>query len=73
MTDKPKAAKALQGLLAGTRGDEMDCDEFLERLAPFLDGRIDDPALRDRLLHHASQCPECAEEVAIVKKALGLT
>jgi hypothetical protein len=70
MSDKPKAAEVLRSLLEGTREEEIDCDRFLEYLAPLLDGRIDDPALREKLAHHVRQCAECNEELAIVKRAL---
>jgi Putative zinc-finger len=70
MSDKPKAAAVLRTLLEGTRDEEIDCDRFLEELAPLLDGRIVDPALREKLEHHIRQCPECSEEIAIVRKAL---
>jgi hypothetical protein len=70
MSDKPKAAAVLRKLLAGTRDEEIDCDRFLEHLAPLLDGRIDDPALRERLAHHVRQCAECNEEFEIVKRSL---
>ncbi len=65
-----KAADALFRLLEETRETEVDCDRFLEYLAPFLDGRIDDPVLRERLAHHIRQCAECREEFEIVKRAL---
>jgi hypothetical protein len=71
MNEKPKAAAVLRSLLAGTRDEEVDCDRFLAKLAPLLDGRIDDPALREKLAHHLQQCAECSEELEIVKKALG--
>jgi hypothetical protein len=71
MNEKPKAAAVLRSLLAGTRDEEVDCDRFLAELAPLLDGRIDDPALREKLAHHLQQCAECSEELEIVKKALG--
>jgi hypothetical protein len=70
MSDKPKAAEVLRSLLAGTREDEVDCDRFLEHLAPLLDGRIDDPELREKLAHHVRQCAECSEELEIVKRSL---
>jgi hypothetical protein len=70
MSEKPKAAAVLRSLLEGTRDDEIDCDRFLEQLAPLLDGRIDDPVLREKLAHHVRQCAECSEELEIVKKAL---
>jgi hypothetical protein len=70
MNDKPKAAAALRSLLAGTREEELDCDRFLEYLAPLLDGRIDDPELREKLAHHIRQCAECHEEFEIVRRSL---
>ena len=70
MSDKPNAATVLRSLLEGTRDEEIDCDRFLEYLAPLLDGRIDDPDLREQLAHHLRQCAECSEELEIVKKAL---
>ena len=73
MTDAPKAHEVLRGLLASTRENELDCDRFLELLAPWLDERIDDAAMRELLEHHRRQCPECAEEVGILEHALGLT
>ena len=60
----------LRGLLAETRQEELDCDRFLEYLAPLLDGRIDDPELREKLAHHLRQCVKCSEELEILKKAL---
>jgi hypothetical protein len=51
-------------------GGEIDCDRFLEYLAPLLDGRIDDPELREKLAHHVRQCGECHEEFEIVKRWL---
>jgi hypothetical protein len=70
MTDKPKAAAILSKLLAGTRDEELDCDRFFELLAPYLDGQVSDEELRERIAHHAKQCPECNEELEIVKRAL---
>jgi hypothetical protein len=70
MTDTPKAAAVLRSLLEGTRPEEIDCDRFLEHLAPLLDGRIVDPELREKLAHHVQQCAECSEELEILRKAL---
>jgi hypothetical protein len=72
LTDKPRAHDVLRGLLASTRENELDCDRFLELLAPWLDQRIEDAALRELIEHHRHQCPECAEEVSILERALGL-
>jgi Putative zinc-finger len=71
MSDEPKAAAILQRLLEGTRDEELDCDRFLELLPPYLDGRIGSEELREHIAHHAGQCPECNEELDILKRALG--
>ena len=70
MSDKQKAVEMLRTLLEGTRDEEIDCDRFLELLAPLLDERIDDPKLRELLAHHIRQCAECNEEFEIAKRAL---
>jgi hypothetical protein len=58
------------GACSSERQEEVDCDFFLECLAPLLDGRIDDPELREKIAHHVRQCAECNEELEIVKKSL---
>jgi len=70
MSDNPKAATTLRRLLDGTRDDELDCDRFFELLAPYLDDRISDGELRERITHHAHLCPECKEELETLKRAL---
>lgn len=72
MSQHPKAATIANHLLANTRDEEVDCDRFLALLPPFLDGRIDSATLREQLEHHARVCPECTEELAILRRALGL-
>ena len=71
MSDHSKAADILRSLLETTRPEEIDCDRFLELLAPYLDGRVTEEKLRDLIQHHAKQCPECNEELEILKRALG--
>jgi hypothetical protein len=70
VSDDPKAAPTLRRHLEGTREEELDCDRFLELLAPYLDGRIGDDELREQIAHHARQCPECSEELDILRRAL---
>jgi hypothetical protein len=36
----------------------------------YLDGRLGDDELREQISHHARQCPECSEELEILKRAL---
>ena len=39
-------------------------------MAPWIDGRIADPVLRALREHHRQQCPECGEELAILRRSL---
>jgi len=70
MSDEPKAATILRRLVDGTRDEEIDCDRFLVLLAPYLDGRLGSPELREQIAPHAKQCPACTEELEILKRAL---
>jgi hypothetical protein len=70
MSVDPKAAAILRRLLEGTRDEELDCDRFLALLPIFLDGRIGADELREQIAHHARQCPECNEELEILRRAL---
>jgi hypothetical protein len=69
MSNDPKASTTLRQLLDGTREQELDCDH-LELLALYLDGRIEKAELREQIAHHARQCPECDEELEIVRRVL---
>ena len=57
-------------MLQTTRDEELDCDRFQELVASWIDGRIADAKLRDLLEHHQQQCPECREELEILRLAL---
>ena len=70
MSDDSKASAILRRLLDGTRKEELDCDRFFALLPPYLDGRIGEDELREQIAHHAKQCPECNEELEILKRAL---
>jgi hypothetical protein len=70
VTDKQSSRPSLRRLLETTRNEELDCDRFQELVASWIDGRISDPALRDLLEHHQRQCPECSEELEILRRAL---
>lgn len=70
MSDKPQTYETLQAWLKVTREEEVDCDRFAELLAPWLDGRIEDPALLALLEHHRRLCVECHEEASLVEAAL---
>ena len=63
------APKTVIELLKGTAPRELDCDEFVDALAPLLDERLaeDQVALVE---HHREICPECDEQLLILKRAL---
>ena len=73
MNKSPEAYTAIQGLLAKTRSEEIDCDEFLELLAPYLDQRLEDPKLVRLVEEHRDLCRECAEELSVLESALKAT
>lgn len=60
-------------LVSITRPQEIDCDEFLGRVAGLLD-RValgESPISNDdALLHHLKICPECLEEYEALYRAL---
>jgi len=70
VTDRIPAAALLRRLLETTQERELDCDQFQELVAPWLDGRIEDPAVKALIEHHRHQCPECGEETEILLRAL---
>lgn len=61
---------ALEDMLQRTREEELDCDQFLSLLAPYLDKRLGDPGIRRLIEHHRDLCAECAEELRLLGKAL---
>ena len=63
---------ALARMLELTRVEELDCDAFLEHIAAFVEGGIASPSLVALMEHHRAICPECEEELALLKRALGL-
>jgi hypothetical protein len=70
VTDKQSSRPSLRRLLETTRDDELDCDRFQALVASWIDGRIADSQLRELLEHHQQQCPECREELEILRRAL---
>jgi hypothetical protein len=70
MTNREEAYRSLNEMLRLTRDEELDCDRFLELLAPFVDGRVDDPHLQELIQHHRHLCTECGEQLAILERAL---
>lgn len=61
---------AIEDMLVKTQAQELDCDEFLELLAPYLDQRLADPKLIGLIKRHRDLCRECAEELSLLESAL---
>ena len=61
---------ALEDMLKRTREQELDCDQFLELLAPYLDQRLTDAGVRRLIEHHRDLCAECAEELELLEQSL---
>ncbi|HTQ06801.1 MAG TPA: hypothetical protein VMI54_23250 [Polyangiaceae bacterium] len=70
MNDRPEVYKAIEDMLVKTRAEELDCDAFLELLAPYVDQRLADPALVGLIERHRDLCRECAEELDLLETAL---
>ena len=70
MSEAVSAYALLKRLLETTQEQELDCDQFQELLAPWLDGKVDDQRLAALIEHHRHQCPECGQEVAVLQQAL---
>jgi len=65
--------RKLLDLVRLTKDDEIDCDEFLDRAARYLDSTGPDGSLpegAEALVHHMRVCPECCEEFEALLRAL---
>ncbi len=77
MSDQPSpeavanAEAALRKSLALTRDRELDCAEFLEHLAEFVDG-LASTELKELMRHHEIICPEFEEERQILQRAIAV-
>lgn len=70
MSDEKDPYAALEDMLLRTQEQELDCDQFLALLAPYLDRRLEDPGLRRLIEHHRDLCAECAEELSLLGRAV---
>ena len=61
---------ALEEMLLRTQEQEIDCDQFVALLAPYLDRRVEDAGIRKLIEHHRDLCAECAEELRLLGRAL---
>ena len=66
--------RELARALLATRPEEIDCDQWLDRVGLYLDlieaGRPIPESLRPVEVH-LNLCPDCAEEYAAMREALG--
>ena len=72
MNQQSEKLTELLKLLQNTQGDEIDCDEFGEKmayLAELSDGELSlDQNQLKSYLHHLTMCPGCAEAFALVRQ-----
>jgi hypothetical protein len=61
---------ALEDMLQRTREQELDCDEFVNLLAPYVDDRVQDPVIIKLIEHHRDLCAECAEQLRFLQISL---
>ena len=74
MNDDRQMLDELLRLVELTADHEIDCEEFLHRSAGLVEALETPREMPDawpELMQHLSVCPECEEELAIVRKALG--
>ncbi len=60
-------------LVAMTEAKEIDCDEFLHRVAGYLERLGPEgtpPPGYEDVVHHLQICPECLEEFRVLYQAL---
>ena len=70
MSEEKDPYAALEDMLLRTQDQELDCDQFVALLAPYLDRRLEDAGIRKLIEHHRDLCAECAEELRLLGRAL---
>jgi len=70
MSEQKDPYAALEDMLLRTQEQELDCDQFVALLAPYLDRRLEDAGLLELIEHHRDLCAECAEELLLLRRAL---
>lgn len=73
MTMNPDELRELLHLLDLTRAEEIDCEQFLHLSASYVERVLDagaPPAGFEDVVHHLRVCPECAEELDALYRAL---
>jgi hypothetical protein len=70
MSTSKETYAALEAMLQRTREHELDCDEFVTLLAPYVDNRVRDPSIVKLIEHHRDLCAECAEQLQFLQISL---
>jgi hypothetical protein len=70
VTEEKNPYAALEDMLLRTQEQELDCDQFLALVAPYLDRRLEDAGIRKLIEHHRDLCAECAEELRLLGRGL---
>lgn len=68
-----KDLETLMRLIDVTDADEIDCEEFLARIAAYLERLGEDgvpPHGSESVVQHLRVCPECLEEVEALHEGL---
>ncbi len=75
MTADERHLDKLARLVNETAEEEIDCDQFLEIVAVFLNRvarNLDPTAACEALKQHVRVCPECKEELLAIAQAEGV-
>jgi len=75
MTSKRNRLRELLRVIEATEAEELNCDEFLARVAPLLEAVEAETEVPDELrpaVQHLSVCPECKEEFEALLRAHGI-
>ncbi len=73
MTLTPKQIEALLQMLSHTQAEELSCDEYLDRLAEYVETYLSGSSLPEGLRAiegHLDLCNHCQEEFQALLKAL---
>ena len=69
----PEQLRSLAKVTLATRPDEIDCEEWLQRVGCYVEHHHSGRAIPDHLrcvAEHVALCPECAEELKALEAAL---
>ena len=74
MNDDRRLLAELLALIDRTESHEIDCEEFIDRSAGFVEAMARSDVLPEGwpdLVQHLRVCPECEEEFEVLRRLLG--